>query len=301
MRSQSGPKELQKFYWVFRLIRLLSAPPYYTVKQLATMLDVSEKTIYNYLDLLESLDFQIDKNRHHQYYLHIEQNRRGDAPFDPEEASYLQELLWAAPDSDPRRNQLLLWLNRQYDLAPVVENLTRYTPAAHRERLREALEEGRRVRLRNYRNASGAIADRYLEPIAFQNDYQYLWAQDLDKGEPRQYRLSRIGYVEVLTEPITGDYSHVRPDLFGWTTGEWKYLQLLLSAQAEQLLREEYPAAKAHLSAARGGRCLLDVHVHGFEAIGRWVLGLCDQIEVLDTGDGVAFRGYLRGKWGEGG
>lgn len=38
--KNSGPKDLKTLYRVFNLIKLMSAPPYYTVRQLAQRLEV---------------------------------------------------------------------------------------------------------------------------------------------------------------------------------------------------------------------------------------------------------------------
>ncbi len=47
--AKEGRQDLQTLYRVFNLIKLLSAPPYYTAKKLADTLGVSKKTIYKYV------------------------------------------------------------------------------------------------------------------------------------------------------------------------------------------------------------------------------------------------------------
>jgi biotin operon repressor len=301
MPKASSPKDLQSIYRIFNLIKLLSAPPYYKTTELAERLDVSKKTVYNYLKLLESIGYEPDKNKHNQYFLPVDRARKVTDGLQLEEAKYLQETLWQMPDDDHRRNQLLLWLNRQYAIGPVIESLTRYTPAEHRKKLTGALENGKRIRLINYRDASGKISpSRHLEPVAFQQNYTYIYAFDLDKQGYRQFHLGRVGLVEVLEEDIAQSHLQAIPDLFGWTGPTWLNIHLDLTPRAKQLLLEEYPQAAPYVSPLTGGRWLVALPLKGYEGCGRWCLGLCAEINVLSGGDGEGFREYLNGKLGKG-
>ena len=294
---RSTRSELPKLYRIFSLIKLLSAPPYYTVKQLAVRLDVSYKTVYNYLHLLEEIGLEPDVNKHSQYFLPVERRHPRDNEIGIDEAKYLQEMLWQMPDEDHRRNQLLLWLNKQYAVGPIVENLTRYTPAEHRAILTKAIEEQLRVHLINYRDAKGRITTRNVEPVAFQQDYTYIYTFDLKRQDYRQFHLSRISYVELTGEPISEEHTQAIPDVFGWTGDRWYTIKLELTSRAKQLLLEEYPAVRPYLVDLRGDKFLAELNVRGFPGVGRWVLGLCAEVRVLAGGDGEAFREYLNGKW----
>lgn len=297
MVTRSDRRELPKLFRVFNLIKLLSAPPYYTVKELAPRLEVSQKTVYNYLGLLEDIGLEPDVNRHNQYFLPLERRSNLSDGLGVEEAKYLQEMLWQMPDADHRRNQLLLWLNKQYAIGPVVESLTRYTPSEHRTLLTTAIEDKSRVRLINYRDARGTISTRYVEPVAFQQDYTYIYVYDLEREGYRQFHLSRISYVELTKQAITGEHTQAIPDLFGWTGDRWYNVKLELTSRSKQLLLEEYPAVLPYVVALDKDRFLADLTVRGFEGVGRWVLGLCAEVSVLAGGDGVAFREYLNAKW----
>ena len=286
--AKEGPQDLQTLYRVFNLIKLLSAPPYYTAKKLADTLGVSKKTVYNYIKLLEAVGYQPDSDKAtHRWSLPIDRDRRPADGLGVNEAKYLQEMLWQMPDDDPRRNQLFLWLNRQYALGPVIESLTRYTPAEHRKSLTGALESNQRVHLVNYRRADGTISpSRYLEPVAFQKNFTYLYAYDLDIEAYRQFHLSRIGYVEVLEETITGDHIEAIPDLFGWTGPAWINIQLELTDRAKQLLLEEYPEARPYVVARGPGRWVADIRAKGFVGVGK--MGF----RALLGGDGAGWWGW---------
>ena len=120
----------QKLYRVFRLIQLLSQPPYRTVKRLAEILEVDPRTVYRYIQLLESLGYAVDKKPGDRYFLHVEFTQEGGL-IDTDEAGFLQDLLWQAPAGHPLRDRLLHKLNRQYMLAPLAQSLTKFNIYEH--------------------------------------------------------------------------------------------------------------------------------------------------------------------------
>lgn len=72
-------------------------------------------------------------------------------------------------------------------------------------------------------------------------------------------------------------------------------VKLKLSFQAQLLLREEHPQAIDYLSPIPGtdNEYLFEHFVHHYQGIGRFVLGLIDQVEVLETEE---FKRYLNGR-----
>jgi proteasome accessory factor C len=71
--------------------------------------------------------------------------------------------------------------------------------------LRQALADGRRVRLRYRARGSEAASDRQLDPLALHvlDGAWYLQAHDHGAGELRAFRLDRVADLEVLDEPRT--------------------------------------------------------------------------------------------------
>ncbi len=280
----------QKLYRVFRLIQLLSQRPYRTASHLAQLLEVSDKTVYRYLDLLQAVGYVIEKEAGHRYYLRLEIEPRQDF-LDKEEAAYLQELLWTSPAGAPYRDRLLHKLNRQYTLAPIAQSLTKFAVYEHIRALGAAIEANRQVMLRNYyAPSSDTLRHRHVEPVEFMQNYTYLWAYDLEAEDYRQYKLERIGQVEILDQRISRDHESRVLDLFGWTGPEWLPVKLRLSPYAHNLLLEEYPDARPFLHAHKGA-AYFDGTVRDWRGIGRFVLGLPGEVEVVAP---EGFRAYLR-------
>lgn len=287
----------QKIYRVFRLIQLLSQPPYRTVKRLAELLEANPRTVYRYIQLLESLGYQIDKKEGDRYFLHIE-FARTDKLIDTDEAGYLQDLLWQTPSSHPLRDRLLHKLNKQYVLAPLVQSQARLAVHQHIRNLSAALEANRRAVLLNYyAPSSETLGHRRIEPVGFMDGYTYLWAYDLDKKDYRQFKLDRIGEVEVLDESVEGDHEDHALDLFGWTGPRWLPVRLRLSGYAHNLLLEEFPDARPFVRTHKG-QAVFDGMVRDWRGIGRFILGLPGEIEVVEPEE---LKEYLRKRVREGG
>ena len=60
---------------------------------------------------------------------------------------------------------------------------------------------------------------------------------------------------------------------------------------AARLLIEESPNALSQMTLLNDGRYLLETEVCNYKGIGRFVLGLCDDVEVLSPNE---FQEYLR-------
>lgn len=58
-----------RVFRVFELIRELSEEPYKNPKQLAEQLKVSERTVYRYVDLVQSLGYKVFKDEEGAYSL----------------------------------------------------------------------------------------------------------------------------------------------------------------------------------------------------------------------------------------
>lgn len=288
--------DLGKVLRTFRLVQLLNSKPYYTAEQLGDRLEVSARTIRRDVKLLERLGFLIDKDPvTHRYFLHVEAG--DDERIDAAEAEYLNDALQQLPDDNALRNALMLKLNKQFRLLPVVQTLQRNAHFLKLRDLQRAVETGRVVEIYNYLGGNGKVsAKRRVAITGFTENNRRIHAWDLDLDAPRQFTLDRMGAVRVTEEATPAEYPFYPNDLFGWPGKEWFNVRLQLSERAAQLLREEYPAAVGYLTPRRDGGATADLRVRGFESVGRWVLGLPSEVEVLEGGDGVAFRGYLRGK-----
>ena len=82
-------------------------------------------------------------------------------------------------------------------------------------------------------------------------------------------------------------------DIFRNMGFEQMRVQLRLGVMAHNLLIEEYPLSERDLTQLDDTHWLLDTQVCNYAGVGRFVMGLIEDIEIIDSPDFVA---YLRTK-----
>ena len=82
---------------------------------------------------------------------------------------------------------------------------------------------------------------------------------------------------------------NVVPDIFGIYTKDRIRIQLKLNVRAANLLKEEYPGSEKFLTVLDENHWLLDTHVCAREGVGRFVMGLMNDIEVIKPKNLVTF------------
>ena len=111
----------------------------------------------------------------------------------------------------------------------------------------------------------------------------------------KTFKVSRMQEAELLDSEWAFEDRHreMYTDIFMFSGEEQMPVSMLLGQLSYNVLKEEYPAAEAYITANDDGRHRLDMPVCSYAGIGRFVLGLFDDIEVLGD-DG--FVNYLDGK-----
>ena len=168
-------------------------------------------------------------------------------------------------------------------------------------KIQEAIDLGKKIILKQY--ASSDCRDRFLAPICLLYGGESVWCVDLeDRGKPcKQFRLSRAQGVEVVDEKYPHGISPIESDIFRFT-GEKKYhLKLSLSASAKNLLLEEYPmAAKLpeaefyKVGEGKESRWILDTHIANIVGARRFIIGLADKVEILETEHSPEIKSNIR-------
>ena len=85
--------EQQKILKVFRLINLLKKTPGKTLKQLSQHLEVSDRTIRRYFELLEELGFIVEKHLIYKTFFIADYTDLDSSNFTTEESSMLNQLV----------------------------------------------------------------------------------------------------------------------------------------------------------------------------------------------------------------
>lgn len=283
---------------LLRLMKLLTANTTYTVDQLAERLNMSRRTIYRYIDTFRDAGFVIKKSgdcirldKASPHFKDISQL----VHFTEEEAVILKSAIESIDDTNLLKQNLKRKLYAVYDNKTLADTVVKGKNAPNIRNLIEAIEEERQVILHGYQSAHGsAVRDRRVEPFAFTTNYVQVWCYDAEDGRCKLFKSSRIGSVELTETPWEHKADHHEGfiDIFR-LHGEAARtrVQLELGLLAYNLLIEEYPLAERDLKPLGEGRWLLDTEVAGMAGVGRFVIGLLDDIRIIDSPE---LKAYLK-------
>jgi len=282
-------RDTLKIMRVFALIRYLVQKPAKSVKLLAKYLKTTERTIYRDLKLLEELNYPIEKDFEDQYYIADSFGVDIKNTFSPQEALVIQDVIIAAAQGHPLKDNILKKLYFHSDLRPLADSLLKGHIVKNIEKISEAIGRKKQLLLKNYHSVkSKKVSDRIVEPLAFTENYNILSAFDPQEAIIKTFKTERIDQVEILEADRTYQEAPVPPDLFGMV-GEAFEVHLALSDRAYRILIEEYPLAKIYTYEEKG-KFFCKLQVQDLRGIGRFVLGLVGEVQVLAPN---SFKEYL--------
>lgn len=320
--------EHKRLYSLLQLIQRLSRPGGYDIPRLAEIFGVSTRSIYRYLDLIRECGFRIEKygNRFRIEKRGSDENLLPLLSWD--EATLLRDSVLAMP-AGPQRSELLKKLEILGDPAPLADMIIDASAAKIIKELAGAIQRRERVVLKDYHSTgSGTIRDRLVEPVGFSVNMRYLHAFVPDLEEMRLFKPERISGIENTGElfELTSRHRIVEPDYFGMNGTPRDTVTLSLNLRALMLLLEEFPqvseilqeegvalellqgAEKKTMERKRDDqeeqsdeetngeaspaskRYTLKLKVNGYEGVGRFVLGLPGEAEVVGP---ESFREYI--------
>lgn len=274
---------------MLRLMKMLTANTTYTVDDIAERLEMSRRTIYRYIDTFREAGFVIKKSGNH-IRLDKESPHFKDISqlvhFTEEEAVILKRAIESIDDTNLLKQNLKRKLYSVYDNKILADTIVRGSNSATVHTLIEAIEQQKQVTLKSYRSShGGAVRDRRVEPFAFTTNYVQVWCFDTESQSCKLFKLSRIGSVEISEQEWQWEQSHKQGfiDVFRMNGDKRHTVCLKLGILAHNLLVEEYPLAEQYLSPTEDGRWLLQTDVANYAGVARFVVGLMDDIEIMDT------------------
>ncbi len=288
--------EQPKIERVLRLMKMMTGSNRYTVEELAERLDTSPRSIYRYIDTFKEVGFVVHKEECGIYRLGKESRYFKDISqlihFTDEEAHIVNQLIGALDDTNALKQNLRRKLSSVYNCTSMANSIVKGKNAENINHLIEAIEEHRQVVLHDYSSSHTGTRNRKVEPIAFTTNYVQIWCYDTDDGLTKLFNTARIGSVELLDTEWESEAKHRRGyiDIFRVSGFEQHPVQLRLGSLSHNLLVEEYPLSERDLR-EENGAWILDTKVCDYRGVGRFVLGLADDIEVLGSSE---FKEYLR-------
>ena len=274
---------------LLRVMKMLTANNSLTVDEIADQLSISPRSVYRYIDTFREAGFVIKKknnciklDKSSPYFKDISDLLH----FSPEEAYILKEAIESIDENNVLKQNLKKKLYTVYNYNILAETIVNGKNGRNVERLVDAIESRRPVILRNYSSAHGNdIRDRCVEAFAFTTNYVQVWCYCPDENCNKLFKVSRIGSVDI--QP--GYWKHTRKhktgkiDIFRMNSSETFHITLKLGLRAMNLLVEEFPLAAPQLRKLSGNQWLLDTDVCSPEGVGRFVMGLPEDIEIINS------------------
>ena len=281
---------------LLRIMMMLTGNITYTIPQLAKRLHTSERTIYRYIETFREAGFLIYREGDY-FRIDKESKYLKDISdlihFSEEEAYILKSAIENIDETNLIKQNLKKKLASVYNYKMLAEVTTHPKNKNNVEKLAEAIKNHQQIILNNYQSAnSNSVQDRLVEPFKFTTNLVQVWCFEPASQTNKLFNIARIGAITLTDEPWHYEAEHNAGymDIFRIASNKKLPVKLSLSLRAANLLIEEYPLAELYMSETEENRWLLATDVCSYEGVGRFVLGLYDDIDLIDS---PKFQTYL--------
>lgn len=279
--------DIPKMDRLLHLLTLLCGPFAYTLDDLASRVQKSPRTILRYIQSIEDAGFIIHKSN--GFYKLMKENKEGKMlyellHFTREEAFVLGKAIYSIDANNLIKSTILKKLYALYDFEKAAETFVNPVYGENVHKLLDAINHKKQVILKGYSSAhSHSISDRLVEAFDFTSDFISIWCYEIKTQKVKLFKTSRIREVEILDKPWQYQDQHQKGyiDIFRVSSAEKYPVKLELSIRAYNLLIEEYPQAHDFISKNDENKYLFDGWVCSWEGIGRFCLGLIDEIKII--------------------
>jgi len=271
--------------------------PPFSVDELAEKLDTSYRSIYRYIDTFKQSGFAVEKIHGNVYRILEMPSQFKDIAslvyFSEEEARIVNSLIDGLSETNSLKIELKRKLEAVYDVTAFDRYVDKNSNAANIQALGHAIRDRKRVVLKDYGSAnSGTVRDRLVEPYGFTPRYSDVYAYEVETQENRQFKISRISWVDTLPDDWQFEDSHDRGylDAFRMHSDTKTHVRLEMTLRAKELLCEEFPLAVPDITEGDNGKWIFDSYVSMMEGVGRFVIGLAKDIDIIE---GDELRQYV--------
>ena len=280
------------------LILLLTDNNRYTAQQIADKFGITRRNLYYYFEYLRSSGFKLIKSgatyrldRTTAFFRRLHEN----ISLSENEAALIIRLLERENKNDYTVASARTKLSRAFNMEEVTDPAIKKRAAKNLETLKEAMSVKKMVTIHDYSSPhSMTVSDRIVEPFFLMNDNRDIRCHEIKTHTNKTFQLLRMGTVEIIDVPWICEDQHkqVFTDMFMFSGEERHHVSLRLGQLSHNLLTEEYPASESGMtSQEENGHWTFETEVASFLGIGRFVLGLSNDITVLGDDE---FKHYLR-------
>lgn len=281
------------------LILLLTQNRRYRIEEICDRIGISRRSFYYYIEFFEQAGFKVEKSG--RYY---SLNRSSDffkrlydlVQLTEDEVALMRQLIDNAGLQGNRLRSLYRRLDCFYDFKILEDEALQRKVMAMRGTIYEAIKNRCMVRISGYSSPnSHTVRPRLVEPFMFLNNNNDVRCYEISSSINKTFRISRMNGVELLDRPWEHEARHrqVYMDLFSFSGEKTMKVTLSMGQLSHNVMLEEYPESAACFAEQENGRWKFETDVCSYLGIGRFVLGLYDDIKI-EGDDG--FKEYIAAK-----
>jgi predicted DNA-binding transcriptional regulator YafY len=278
-----------KFQKMLEVLLLLDCQYGRTITELSERFEISQRTVYRYLDTFKQVGFVIENTN--GYFKIDKENATVQEishllHFSEEEAFILSKAIHSIEDTDEFKSKLVKKLYSLYDFDRVIHAISKKEESENIYTLLQAIKQQKQVVLQSYKSGNSKnIRDRIVEPIDFTINYTGVWCYDIEDGVNKVFKASRIKHVQLIDSLYNFKPKHKKGiiDIFRIQSFEPTAIILELSLVAYNLIIEEYPLSEKYISKLTDNLYRLECEVGNFLGVGRFVLGLPGEIKIIKS------------------
>lgn len=283
-----------------QLLMALANNRYATNEKICERFGFTPRTLYRYIESFREAGFVVKKNENGVYRLETATNKLTKhlsdlLHFSEEEEVILNYAIDSIEPTTRTRELLKKKLYALYDYKAIAKVAVEKRDMKHIQLLIDAIELRKQVFLKQYRSShSNTTSDRLVEPYAFTDTLDQIWCYEISSMTVKIFKVARIGDVEITPQTWEHEKRHKTGyvDVFRIHSTQRFPVKLKLSLRAANLLMEEYPLSTKYLTQIEGNQYLLQTEVCSFDGITRFILGLYDDVEILESPDLKSFVQY---------
>lgn len=259
------------------------------MQEIAQNMDVSLRTAYYYVDSLANNGFVVQKFSK-RYRIDLRSpffmNIGASIPLTETEAEMVCRILATVDDSNKIALTAKDKLVRYYRLASVASPDGQIERKKKIDKINEAMVKKQMLLLKGYSSPhSQTKKDRIVEPFLLMNDGMDLRCHEVSSHLNKTFKVSRMDDVEILDASWICESEHkaVFTDLFAFSGEDVYHVKIVMGQLSHNLMLEEHPRSARFFTELDNNKWLFETDVVSYLGITRFILGLYDDIEIVEN------------------
>lgn len=268
-----------------------------TQTEICDEVGVSRRTFFRYLENFRCAGFEV-LSHNNVFSISVDSpfiNKLNNAIFfTEEEIQFISACIMENKNSSYAAHSLKNKLRRVYGIDVENESMTEMVEENKVMKLTDAINRKKMVILEKYFSPhSQTRNDRLVEPYRIIPSRGEVRCFEVETKLCKTFKVARINKIKVLDRDWENRKSHSNyyTDIFGFSGEKEMVVKLRVGYLARRLLTEEYGITYKYFYQEDEKHWIYYCHVCSFQGIGRFVLGLASDIDVLENDD---FKAYLR-------